>query len=105
MPDEAGEASSFEAVKMAFDEHVITTLGSIDGASTHIMLRVYRKLEVPIMDTGTTHPTVRETRILWVLHDFPDDRQQGYTLADYIFKQRKPTTAIPPPAPPTRMMG
>ena len=82
-------ASSFEAVKMAFDEHVITTLGSIDGASTHIMLRVYLKLEVPIMDTGTTDPTVTETRIPWIIHAFPDDRQQGYTLADYIFKQRK----------------
>jgi len=82
-------ASSFEAVKMAFDEHVITTLGSIDGASTHIMLRVNLKLEVPIMDTGTTDPTVTETRIPWLIHNFPDDRQQGYTLADYIFKQRK----------------
>ena len=82
-------ASSTEAVKMAFDEHVISTVGSIDGASTHIMLRVNLKLEVPIMDTGTTDPTVTETRIPWVMHDFPDDRQQGYTLADYIFKQLK----------------
>ena len=82
-------ASSTEAVKMAFDEHVISTVGSIDGASTHIMLRVDLKLEVPIMDTGTTDPTVTETRIPWVIHDFPDDRQQGYTLADYIFKQLK----------------
>lgn len=82
-------ASSFEVVKMALDEHVITTLGSIDGTSTHIMLRVDLKLEVPIMDTGTTDPTVTETRIPWLIHNFPDDRQQGYTLADYIFKQRK----------------
>ncbi len=82
-------ASSTEAVKMAFDEHVVAVLGSIDGASTHIMLRVNLKLEVPIMDTGTTDPTVTETRIPWVIHDFPDDRQQGYALADYIFKQQK----------------
>lgn len=82
-------ASSTEAVKMAFDEHVVAILGSIDGASTHIMLRVNLKLEVPIMDTGTTDPTVTETRIPWVIHDFPDDRQQGYALADYIFKQQK----------------
>jgi len=82
-------ASSTEAVKMAFDEHVVAVLGSIDGASTHIMLRVNLKLEVPIMDTGTTDPTVTETRIPWLLHNFPDDRQQGYALADYIFKQRK----------------
>ena len=82
-------ASSAEAVKMVFNEDVISVMGSIDGASTHIMLRVSLKLEFPIMDTGTTDPTVTETRIPWVMHDFPDDRQQGYTLADYIFKQLK----------------
>jgi branched-chain amino acid transport system substrate-binding protein len=82
-------ASSTEAVKMAFNEHVVAVLGSIDGASTHIMLRVYLKLEVPIMDTGTTDPTVTETRIPWLMHTFPDDRQQGYALADYVFKRLK----------------
>jgi branched-chain amino acid transport system substrate-binding protein len=82
-------ASSTEAVKMLFDEHVVAVLGSIDGASTHILLRTSLKLEFPIMDTGTTDPTVTETRIPWLMHDFPDDRQQGYALADYIFKQQK----------------
>ncbi len=82
-------ASSVEPVKMIFDEHVVAVLGSIDGASTHIMLRVSLKLEVPIMDTGTTDPTVTETRIPWIMHDFTDDRQQGYALAGYIFKDLK----------------
>jgi ABC-type branched-subunit amino acid transport system substrate-binding protein len=82
-------ASSTEAVKMVFDEHVLAVLGSVDGASTHIMLRTSLKLEFPIMDTGTTDPTVTETRIPWLMHTFPDDRQQGYTLADYVFKKMK----------------
>lgn len=82
-------ASSTEAVKMVFDEHVLAVLGSVDGASTHIMLRTALKIEFPIMDTGTTDPTVTETRIPWLMHTFPDDRQQGYTLADYVFKQLK----------------
>ncbi len=82
-------ASSTEAVKMLYDEHVVAVLGSVDGASTHIMLRVSLKLEFPIMDTGTTDPTVTETRIPWLMHTFPDDRQQGYTLADYVFKKMK----------------
>lgn len=82
-------ASSTELVNMDFDEHVVAMLGSIDGASTHIALRVTLKLEIPIVDTGTTDPTVTETRIPWLLHNFPDDRQQGYALAGYIFKQRK----------------
>ncbi len=82
-------ASSAEAVKMLFDEHVVAVLGSVDGASTHIMLRTSLKLEFPIMDTATTDPTVTETRIPWLMHTFPDDRQQGYTLADYVFKKMK----------------
>jgi branched-chain amino acid transport system substrate-binding protein len=82
-------ASSTEAVKMIFDENVVGVLGSVDGASTHIMLRVSLKLEFPIMDTATTDPTVTETRIPWLIHNFPDDRQQGYALAEVVFKERK----------------
>ncbi len=41
------------------------------------------------MNVGTTDPTVTETRIQWLMHDFIDDRQQGYTLADYVFKTLK----------------
>jgi ABC-type branched-subunit amino acid transport system substrate-binding protein len=82
-------ASSTEAVKMIFDEHVVGVLGSVDGASTHIMLRVSLKLEFPIVDSATTDPTVTETRIPWLMHDFPDDRQQGYAIANVVFKERK----------------
>jgi len=82
-------ASSTEAVKMLFDEHVVAVLGSVDGASTHIMLRVALKLEFPIVDTATTDPTVTETRIPWLIHNFPDDRQQGYALAEAVFNERK----------------
>jgi branched-chain amino acid transport system substrate-binding protein len=82
-------ASSTEAVKMIFDEHVVGVLGAVDGASTHIMLRVSLKLEFPIVDSGTTDPTVTETRIPWLLHDFPDDRQQGYAIANAVFKECK----------------
>jgi branched-chain amino acid transport system substrate-binding protein len=80
-------ASSMDIVHMLYTEHAWAMLGSIDGASTHIALRATLKLELPIMDTGTTDPTVTETRIQWLLHNYPDDRQQGYALADYIFKQ------------------
>ncbi len=82
-------ASSTEIVKMLFDENCWGMLGSVDGQSTHIALRVSLKIEMPIVDTGTTDPTVTETRIQWVLHNFPDDRQQSYALADYVFKTLK----------------
>ena len=82
-------ASSMAIVDMYFNQHVWAMLGSVDSASTHIELRATLKLELPIMDTATNDPTVTETRIPWLMHDFPDDRQQGYALADYIFNQRK----------------
>jgi ABC-type branched-subunit amino acid transport system substrate-binding protein len=82
-------ASSAELVKMLFDENCWAMLGCVDGQNCHISLRVTLKLELPIVDVGTTDPTVTETRIPWLIHDFPDDRQQGYTLADYVFKTLK----------------
>jgi ABC-type branched-subunit amino acid transport system substrate-binding protein len=82
-------ASSAELVKMRFDENCWAMLGCVDGQNCHISLRVSLKIEVPIVDVGTTDPTVTETRIPWLIHDFPDDRQQGYTLADYVFKTLK----------------
>jgi branched-chain amino acid transport system substrate-binding protein len=82
-------ASSTELVKMLFNENCWAMLGCVDGQNCHIALRTSLKLEVPIMNVGTTDPTVTETRIQWLMHDFIDDRQQGYTLADYVFKTLK----------------
>jgi ABC-type branched-subunit amino acid transport system substrate-binding protein len=82
-------ASSAELVKMLFDENCWGMVGCIDGQNCHIVLRTTLKLEVPMVDIGTTDRTVTETRIQWLLHNFPDDRQQGYTLADYVFKTLK----------------
>jgi ABC-type branched-subunit amino acid transport system substrate-binding protein len=82
-------ASAGELVKMLFDENCWGMVGCIDGQNCHIVLRTSLKVEVPIVDIGTTDPTVTETRIPWLLHNFPDDRQQGYTLADYVFKELK----------------
>ncbi|MGO8787131.1 MAG: ABC transporter substrate-binding protein [Terriglobia bacterium] len=82
-------ASSTELVKMLFDENCWGMAGCIDGQNCHILLRTSLKLEMPMVDIGTTDPTVTETRIPWLIHNFPDDRQQGYTLADYVFKNLK----------------
>jgi branched-chain amino acid transport system substrate-binding protein len=82
-------ASSMALVDMRIREKDWAMFGSVDAASTHIELRATLKLELPIMNTATNDPTETETRIPWLMHDFSDDRQQGYALADYIFNQRK----------------
>jgi len=81
-------ASSMAIVDMRFKDQAWAMLGSVDSASTHIAVRATLKLELPIMDTATNDPTVTQTLVPWLLHNFPDDRQQGYALVDYIFLQR-----------------
>ncbi len=78
-------ASDNEVTGMIFRQHVMGMLGSVGGTSTHIALRVSLKLDLPIVNTATSDPTLTETRVPWLLRDFPDDRQQGYALAHYIF--------------------
>ena len=80
-------ASSTVLPSMLFMDNCWAVLGSIDGQSTHIMIRVSLKLEVPILSAGSTDRTVNETRIQWLMDTFPDDRLQGYALANHIFRE------------------
>ena len=81
-------ASSMAIVDMRYKDQAWAMLGSVDSASTHIEVRAALKIELPIMDTATNDPTVTQTLVPWLIHNFPDDRQQGYALADYILQQR-----------------
>ncbi len=80
-------ASGSEIVDMAYKENVWAVLGTIDGANSHIAIRVALKIEIPLMNTGDTDPTFIETKIPWVFRNITDDRQMCYFLADYAFKK------------------
>ena len=82
-------ASGNEIIKMAYKDHVWAILGTIDGANTHIAIRVALKAEVVMLTTGDTDPTYIETNIPWVGRSIGDDRQQGYLLVDYIYRKLK----------------
>lgn len=79
-------ASSNKFVELN-DAGVWAVLGSIDGQSTHIALRAALKLEVPLVTSGSTDPTLSETRIPWFVRVNADDRQNSYALASYIFNR------------------
>jgi ABC-type branched-subunit amino acid transport system substrate-binding protein len=78
-------SSGNEIVDLAYNEVVWAILGTIDGANSHIAIRVALKAEVPMMNTGDTDPTLIETRIPWVCRNITDDRQMSYALADYVY--------------------
>ncbi len=80
-------ASGNEIVKMAYQDHVWAILGTIDGANSHIAIRVALKAEVVMMNSGDTDPTFIETNIPWVFRCISDDRQMGYFLVDYMYSK------------------
>lgn len=81
-------ASGNEIIKMAYQDKVWAILGTIDGANSHIAIRVALKAEVVMMNTGDTDPTFIETNIPWVTRCISDDRQMAYLLVDYLYRKR-----------------
>ncbi len=77
-------ASGNEIIKMAYSNDDWAILGTIDGANSHIAIRVALKAEIVVMNTGDTDPTFTETNIPWVMRCIGDDRQMGYLLMDYV---------------------
>jgi branched-chain amino acid transport system substrate-binding protein len=84
-------ASGNEIIHLAYKDNVRAILGTIDGANSHIAIRVALKAEIPMMNSGDTDPTFTETAIPWVFRVITDDRQMCYLLADFVFKKLKLT--------------
>ena len=80
-------ASGNEIIRMSYVDPVWAMLGTIDGANSHIAIRVALKTEVVMMNSGDTDPTFIETNIPWVMRCIGDDRQMGYLLIDYIIRK------------------
>lgn len=80
-------ASGNEIIDFVYKEHAWALIGTIDGANSHIAIRVALKAEIPLMNTGDTDPTFIETQIPWVMRCITDDRQMCYLLADYVVKK------------------
>ncbi len=78
---------SNEAIKMVYDDEDWAIFGSISSESTHIVLRVALKAEVPIVNSASTDPTIPETYIPWYFTDLQDDRVQCLTLARRIYTE------------------
>jgi ABC-type branched-subunit amino acid transport system substrate-binding protein len=81
-------SSGNEIIKLAYKDQVWAILGTVDGANSHIAIRVALKAEILIMNSGDTDPTFIETNIPWVCRVIGDDRQMGYLMADYMYRSR-----------------
>lgn len=80
-------ASANEIVAFSYEDKVWAIIGTVDGANTHIAIRVALKTEVPMLNVSDTDPTLVETKIPWVFRNVADDRQMAYTLLYYLYKE------------------
>ena len=80
-------SSGNEIIKQAYKDEVWGILGTIDGANSHIAIRVALKAEVLMVNPADTDPTYIETNIPWVVRVIGDDRQQAYLLTDYWYRK------------------
>ncbi len=80
-------ATANEVVTLTYDDKVWAIIGTVDGANTHIAIRVALRTEIPIMNVADLDPTLVETKIPWIVRVIPDDRQMTYTIAYYVYKQ------------------
>lgn len=80
-------ASGNEIINMAYRDKVWAILGTINGANSHIAIRVALKAEILMINSGNADPTFVETNIPWVIRCIGDDRQQGYLLVDYMVRK------------------
>jgi branched-chain amino acid transport system substrate-binding protein len=80
-------ATANEVVSLSYEDKVWAILGTVDGANTHIAIRVGLRTEVLTMNVADTDATLVETKIPWLVRVIPDDRQMTYTIAYYVYKQ------------------
>ncbi len=80
-------SSANTLVELAYEQKVWAVIGSIDSNSTHVALRAALKAEVPIVNVGSSDPTITETGIPWIIRCTPDDRQTSYRLARLLFEE------------------
>lgn len=81
-------ASANEVVGFSYEDRVWAIIGTVDGANTHIGIRVALKTEVPFVNVADTDPTLVETKIPWIFRNVADDRQMAYTLLYYLYRER-----------------
>lgn len=80
-------ASANEIIDFTYEDKCWAVIGTVDGANTHIAIRVALRTDIPMMAVSDLDPTLMETKIPWVFRNVPDDRQMIYTISYYVYKQ------------------
>jgi branched-chain amino acid transport system substrate-binding protein len=81
--------TSDELAKFAYEDRVWAVLSGMDSNHSHVLNRATLKAEVPLVNSGSTDPTLTEHNIPWLVRCINDDRLNSYELLNYIHRVRK----------------
>lgn len=80
--------TSNELSQFAYTDGVWAILSGVESNHQHVLARATLKAEVPIVNAGSTDPTLLEHAIPWIVRVMSDDRQNAYLLVDYMLRVR-----------------
>ncbi|MFQ5738667.1 MAG: ABC transporter substrate-binding protein [Acidobacteriota bacterium] len=77
--------TSNELAQFAYQDEVWGIESSIDSNHCHVLNRAALKAEIPIVNAGSSDPTLTEHTIPWLVRCINDDRLNSYELLSYLF--------------------
>ncbi|MEJ2081984.1 MAG: ABC transporter substrate-binding protein [Acidobacteriota bacterium] len=80
--------TSDELVKFTYDDKVWAVISGIDSNNNHVLNRAALKAEMPLVNAGSTDPTLTEHSIPWLVRCISDDRLNSYELLNYVHRIR-----------------
>jgi ABC-type branched-subunit amino acid transport system substrate-binding protein len=81
--------TSNELVKFTYEDGVWAVLSSVDSNHNHVLSRVSLKTEIPVVNAGSSDPTLTEHAMPWLVRCMADDRQNAAELLNYLFRVKK----------------
>jgi len=72
--------TSNEMVKFVKDDRVWAILSGIDSNHNHVLSRTSLRTEIPVLNAGSTDPTLVEHMVPWLVRCMNDDRLNSYAL-------------------------
>lgn len=78
--------TSNELARFAYEDGVWAVLSGLDSNHNHVLSRATLKAEVPIVNAGSSDPTLTEHAIPWLLRCMNDDRLNAAELLNYLVR-------------------
>ncbi|TVQ65930.1 MAG: amino acid ABC transporter substrate-binding protein [Balneolaceae bacterium] len=87
-------SASRQSVELIFDEEVLAIAGALDGENAHLTQMAIAKSHVVYLETRAADATLSEVNIPFFFRNFPSDRQQAETIADFLLNQMNFTSVL-----------